>query len=234
MKVISRKEAIRLGAKRYFTGKSCPERHIASRLVSNFACAACLVERKKTEKYREQQKEYARSEVARMSARRRSKLPKGRASQKRSNVKRHQAKLDWQKTPKGRATRRAEAKRRYARNPEKDNQKYLRWASTHQKHLKEYRHGRYWKDPEKFRMETKAIHHKLWGLPKQSPIPYPIDGGCQICGGKNKDKKLFRDHCHKLKKDRGWLCRQCNIGLGHFRDNPNFLNAAIKYLETSK
>lgn len=38
------------------------------------------------------------------------------------------------------------------------------------------------------------------------------------------------DHDHKTGKFRGLLCRRCNNGLGFFRDNIEFLQNAIKYL----
>ena len=42
------------------------------------------------------------------------------------------------------------------------------------------------------------------------------------------------DHCHKSGKVRGVLCRLCNIGLGAFRDNRDFLRDAILYLERNE
>ena len=39
------------------------------------------------------------------------------------------------------------------------------------------------------------------------------------------------DHDHKTGRFRGVLCRQCNLGLGHFRDNIKTMYAAIHYLE---
>lgn len=59
-------------------------------------------------------------------------------------------------------------------------------------------------------------------------------GVCAICGkaepgGKHK---LFQvDHCHTTGKVRGMLCDACNRGLGFFRDNPNALRTAAKYVE---
>lgn len=57
---------------------------------------------------------------------------------------------------------------------------------------------------------------------------------CAIC--KNDFTDSFNtvvDHCHKTNKFRGFLCRKCNSGLGLFRDNPTYLQEAIKYLSMS-
>ena len=61
---------------------------------------------------------------------------------------------------------------------------------------------------------------------------------CAICGNPetivdNRTKKtrsLAVDHCHTTKKVRGLLCMGCNQGLGNFRENPEFLAAAITYV----
>jgi len=55
---------------------------------------------------------------------------------------------------------------------------------------------------------------------------------CAICGiSQSECDYLFHvDHDHKTGKVRGLLCRQCNYGLGCFKDTiSNFINA-IKYL----
>ena len=63
------------------------------------------------------------------------------------------------------------------------------------------------------------------------------DGKCVIC----KDNLTFAwnhskasaavDHCHTSGKVRGLLCMNCNMGLGKFQDNPEFLRNAADYLE---
>lgn len=60
-------------------------------------------------------------------------------------------------------------------------------------------------------------------------------GVCAICGGpQRKCNKWFSlDHCHETNTVRGLLCAYCNSGLGHFRDSPVLLRAAIAYVEAS-
>jgi hypothetical protein len=65
-------------------------------------------------------------------------------------------------------------------------------------------------------------------------------GKCAICGTtdpqtKRKDSKYFCvDHNHETHKVRGLLCRKCNLGLGHFEDDPANLASAITYLRNQK
>lgn len=57
------------------------------------------------------------------------------------------------------------------------------------------------------------------------------NGVCAICGDEGT---LCIDHDHKTGKVRGLLCRRCNIGLGHFRDDTVALTNAVAYLELRK
>jgi len=50
---------------------------------------------------------------------------------------------------------------------------------------------------------------------------------CAICKTGCPDNL---DHDHKTGLVRGVLCLKCNMGLGYFEDNPDYLAAAIIYL----
>lgn len=56
---------------------------------------------------------------------------------------------------------------------------------------------------------------------------------CRICNIEAKELKkgLVVDHCHSTGKVRGLLCSKCNMGLGLFEDNPEFLASAEEYLK---
>lgn len=53
---------------------------------------------------------------------------------------------------------------------------------------------------------------------------------CVICGS---EETLVVDHDHNTNKVRGMLCNRCNLGLGHFRDDPLLLEFAAQYLYAS-
>ena len=60
------------------------------------------------------------------------------------------------------------------------------------------------------------------------------DGRCDICGQNRSvsNRALCIDHDHLTGIFRGMLCSKCNVGLGHFDDNPIILKSAIEYLSS--
>lgn len=63
------------------------------------------------------------------------------------------------------------------------------------------------------------------------------NGKCLICKKPEtmvfygKVKALSVDHCHKTGMVRGLLCHSCNVGLGHFKDDPVLLKEALAHVE---
>lgn len=59
---------------------------------------------------------------------------------------------------------------------------------------------------------------------------------CAICKSSTTNVKRGWqvDHCHETGKVRGILCNVCNVGLGHFKDDPAALRAAAEYIEAHK
>lgn len=66
---------------------------------------------------------------------------------------------------------------------------------------------------------------------------------CPICnktesellgvGGK-KSGVWCCDHDHVTETFRGWICHNCNRGLGAFKDNPALIKSALDYLKKAK
>lgn len=54
---------------------------------------------------------------------------------------------------------------------------------------------------------------------------------CAICKNRDLNRNLHVDHCHKTGIIRGLLCKTCNYGLGNFKDNTEYLENAIEYLD---
>ncbi len=59
---------------------------------------------------------------------------------------------------------------------------------------------------------------------------------CAICkvNQSNLDYNLVVDHCHSSNTVRGLLCRNCNLAIGYFKDNSEFIKNSICYLEKYK
>jgi len=55
-------------------------------------------------------------------------------------------------------------------------------------------------------------------------------GPCDICRHRTRTRSLNRDHDHRTGQLRGRLCWGCNIGLGHFGDDPAVLRGLVNYL----
>jgi len=78
---------------------------------------------------------------------------------------------------------------------------------------------------------------------KRTALPPPKDYVCPVC--KQPEEKLLGtggkksgvwccDHDHVTEKFRGWLCHNCNRGIGTFKDDIDLLESAKQYLEKSK
>jgi hypothetical protein len=55
-----------------------------------------------------------------------------------------------------------------------------------------------------------------------------LKGCCEICN--DKLPTLCVDHNHTTKEIRGLLCTPCNLAIEHFKEAPDILTNAIKYL----
>lgn len=79
-------------------------------------------------------------------------------------------------------------------------------------------------------------NYKKYGLTRDSfsNLVKNQQGLCAICKSSGGSKTwLVVDHNHITNKVRGLLCHSCNVGLGHFKENPLMLKAAMDYLGTN-
>lgn len=74
----------------------------------------------------------------------------------------------------------------------------------------------------------KLKHRYGISLEEFNSISLGQNGLCAVC---KVSKATHVDHCHKTKRVRGLLCRECNSGIGMLKDNLKFLQNAIVYLE---
>lgn len=58
------------------------------------------------------------------------------------------------------------------------------------------------------------------------------NGCCAICGKSEKEngQRLALDHNHSTHQVRALLCRNCNTGLGAFKDDEVLMSRAIEYI----
>jgi len=71
--------------------------------------------------------------------------------------------------------------------------------------------------------------------------PYPDENYCcPICArdikelgrkGQLRMQTWVLDHCHDTETFRGWVCSNCNTGLGDFKDDVKKITKAKNYLE---
>jgi hypothetical protein len=107
---------------------------------------------------------------------------------------------------------------------------------------REYQRKRRLADPEKFRVEAREQKRKnpersketsrrsKWrkkGMPEPTR---PRPEFCECCGRPPSARALANDHCHYSNVFRGWLCSNCNSGIGKLGDDIPGIVRALKYL----
>ena len=63
----------------------------------------------------------------------------------------------------------------------------------------------------------------------RSENPPPNPGFCPICN--TYTEKWILDHCHISDNFRGYICNNCNLGIGRFYDDIEILKKAMIYLQ---
>ena len=123
----------------------------------------------------------------------------------------------WRKNnpERARALDNARAAKKYAANPEKGRAKTQAWQKA---------------NPEKVR---KMRHDGMYGKGAHDHMQQQVleQGNCCAVCKEALTSSPHLDHNHETKQWRGALCGRCNVGLGNFRENQAFLQAAVEYLQ---
>jgi len=83
-------------------------------------------------------------------------------------------------------------------------------------------------------VECARVHTRKAGRKRISPLAYahrPCPMVCECCGQSPGKCALALDHNHDTGEFRGWLCSNCNLGLGRLGDNLPGVDRARAYLE---
>jgi len=107
-----------------------------------------------------------------------------------------------------------------------------RWRSLNRDKANEWRKRRREREPEAVRDYWRRTNRKRYYGLTEAEYQNMLEssgGACGICREPFCGRPSI-DHDHKTGKVRGLLCKQCNFGLGHFRDKISFLNLAADYL----
>lgn len=126
--------------------------------------------------------------------------------------------------------------------PIKDIKKAREWQRTYRQEKKkenpELDKIYYYKNRKVVvKVQRKSVLKRFYGItPEQYEFMEQQQGGvCAICGNKNKNGNILCvDHDHENGKVRGLLCHNCNIAIGRFQDNKDFMRNAISYLERNE
>lgn len=142
-------------------------------------------------------------------------------------------------------------------NPEKRAASLKTWKAENKIKLKEYKLKWQKENREKYlaakRKSSKRQYHAKPIEQRRSPAwkvkyekrwterieQYGMPKECAICTdsiGRNENQYLGAqwDHSHTTGEFRGWLCRGCNLGLGHMKDDIDRLLKAVEYLKAFK
>lgn len=121
------------------------------------------------------------------------------------------------------------------KNPAARRKYQATYRAKHRERLRRY--WRQWRadhlDAVRGRQRA-ALRQKLYNVTEEQVQHMLRQQGsaCAICGTKTSGRKSHWcvDHDHAMGAVRGLLCRNCNVGLGNFQDNPATLRRAADYL----
>lgn len=89
---------------------------------------------------------------------------------------------------------------------------------------------------EVMRAKKKGRNHPIWKggsksytwIHGEELAGRPKSESCEVCGAIGG---ICFDHDHATGQFRGWICRRCNLILGHAKDSPVLLRQLADYLK---
>lgn len=117
----------------------------------------------------------------------------------------------------------------HRKNPAKAVERVRRWRLANPaKHRKNVKRAI---EKAKPRKRQKALQRYQITAEQYSDMLSLFAGNCHICRTR---QAAGVDHCHVTGQVRGVLCANCNFGIGHFRDDPELIEAAAAYLRVKR
>jgi len=125
-----------------------------------------------------------------------------------------------------------EYRKRYYNKHKKESLSYMKtYRETNKEKIQKLRKKYRKTHPENI-LSSRLKHAYGIDLEKYNSLLLTQKSKCALCPTKNtKSKRLRVDHCHKTNKIRGLLCDNCNLMLGHAKDNLDILMNGIAYLK---
>jgi hypothetical protein len=127
----------------------------------------------------------------------------------------------------------AAKRERHARNAERYRAAARRWAEENPERRAAYQ-AEYRNRPERKRAMRDLYYRRTYGISadEADAILDAQNGRCAICCAPAPERlaSMHLDHDHETGAIRGFLCIDCNQGLGKLRDSPDLLLRALVYL----
>lgn len=124
-------------------------------------------------------------------------------------------------------------------NREHVNACHRKWWAANRKKLQAQARARYLKNRQGLLTRSRNSYAKAADKGKRHGRKYPSatrkpPNACECCKRRVLKRRLSLDHCHDSKKFRGWLCAQCNVGIGMLGDSVKGLRQGIAYLKRAR
>ena len=87
----------------------------------------------------------------------------------------------------------------------------------------------YKKNPDKARRRNLMTYYGI-SVEERDQMAVDRDYRCDMCKCQFPDDELCVDHCHEPNNVSGLLCNNCNLLLGHAKDQVTTLQNGIQYL----